>query len=175
MNIEVGTIIAAFITGLFGPLVLYLVTQGRAKNQNTANPHKAAYLEMDYGIKIVSPKQRDKLEKVTEITGVYSAMPPPKTLRLFIADPNKTASGERYWPQSIVVDFFPETKSWSAKIIVGGDPGTHLGLIAAIVGESTNVLWDFYYKVGPTIGWWDFEGWPKDDTRICDRIEIIVR
>lgn len=142
-----------------------------AEYNNAVSQHES-YLDVDYGIKIVSPKDGDEIGELIEVTGVYAIMPPPKNLRLFTVNPERTNYGERFWPQEIVIDFFPETKTWRAKVIIGGGPSEiKWGIIAAIVGPSTIVLWDFYYKVGPKMGWWDFEGWPAD-TKICHRIRV---
>jgi hypothetical protein len=133
---------------------------------------RESYLDVDYGIRIVSPNDGEGVREWIEVTGVYSIMPPPKTLRLFIVNPERSKYGERFWPQEIVTDFFPETKTWRAKVHIGDGPSEiKWGIIAAIVGPSTIVLWDYYYKVGPAIGWWNFEGWPTDN-KICHRIQV---
>jgi hypothetical protein len=133
---------------------------------------RESYLDVDYGIKIVWPKDDEQVGEGIEVTGIYAIMPPPKTLRLFTINPEKTNYGERYWPQEIVTDFFPETKTWRAKVNIGGGPSDiKWGIFAAIMGPSAIVLWDFYYKVGPKIGWWDFEGWPPD-AKVCHRIRV---
>ncbi|HKP52905.1 MAG TPA: hypothetical protein VJ183_09655 [Chloroflexia bacterium] len=93
---------------------------------------------------------------------------------MFTVNPERTPNGERFWPQEIVREFFQEPNTWRAKIYVGDVP-PGLSVIAAIVGQPTIVLWDYYYKVGhgvgSQIGWWDFEGWPHDSV-ICDRVTI---
>jgi hypothetical protein len=139
----------------------------------SAVSQRASYLDVDYGIRITSPKNGENVGEWVDVSGVYSIMPPPDTLRLFTVNPEKTNYGERFWPQEIVKDFSPETKTWRARVHSANDPSDiKWGIIAAVVGKSTIVLWDYYYKVGPRIGWWDFEGWPQDDTKTCDRITV---
>lgn len=130
-----------------------------------------SYLDIDYGIKIITPNDELLSNEWVDVTGKYSIMPPPDTLRLFTVHPEKTTYGERIWPQEIVKEFQSETNSWRAKVNIGGLPKDGGKVVAAIVGQPTIVLWNYYYKVAPEIGWWDIEGWPSD-TKICDRVPV---
>ncbi len=125
----------------------------------------------DYGIKIISPKNNDFVGQFINVTGSYSKIPPPDTLRLFTVKPERTEKGERFWPQEIVKEFNTETKSWSARVNIGDPNESEWGIIVAVIGQSTTVLWDFYYRIGPQVGWWDFQGWPTD-SQICHRISV---
>lgn len=178
MGIETATLIAAIITAIVGPMIVYYITNRRNSllkrewsRYKKAESDADSYLDIDYGIKIIAPKVEPGFSGVVEITGVYSIKPPPEVLRLFVVDPNKTSYGERFWPQEIVKEFFLETHTWRAKVYVHNVPPGH-AVIAAIVGQPTIVLWNYYYKVGPKIEWWDFEGWPQDSV-ICDRVTLI--
>lgn len=140
--------------------------------QNQAAKHNS-HLDIDYGIRIISPLGEKVSGDIIEVKGTYKVMPPPDTLRLFAVYPDKTPLGERIWPQEIVKEFSPETKTWKAKANIVGLPPTGGGsIVAAIVGQPTSVLWNYYYKVGPRVGWWDFEGWPTDSVE-CHRVNII--
>jgi hypothetical protein len=148
--------------------------QLKKKGGENATSSRDEFLDLDYGIKIISPKDGEVVGKLIEVLGVFSVMPSPERLRLFTVCPSKTRYGERYWPHEVVKDFSSETNIWRTKVNIQNDPSdTEWGIIAAIVGQSTIALWNFYYKVGPTIGWWDFEDWPKDDTKICHRIRVL--
>lgn len=180
-----ATIVTAII-GAIATVVAAIIT-AHAKDKATAQLKKEwtdyrsaasqreSYLDVDYGIRIISPKNDDKVAEWIEVTGVYAVMPPPGTLRLFTVNPEKTNLGERYWPQEIVKDFSSETKTWRAKVNIGGVSGNpskiQWGIMAVIVGPSAIVLWDYYYKVGPTNRWPDFEGWPPD-AKTCHRIRV---
>lgn len=72
---------------------------------------QSSYLNIDYGIRIISPTDEPVHGDTIEVRGTYKIMPPPGTLRLYTIAPDKTEYGERYWPQEIVKDFFPETKT----------------------------------------------------------------
>jgi hypothetical protein len=127
---------------------------------------------LDYGIKIITPQDGQHVGEYIDVAGVYKIMPPPKTLRLFTVNPDKTSIGERFWPQEIVTVFNSESKTWTARINIGDPtPNKKWAVIASIVGPSTIILWDYYYKVGPIVKWWDFEGWPPE-SRICHRINV---
>lgn len=147
------------------------IRQEWEKYKAAASKH-AAYVDVDYGIRIVSPASGTNVGEWVEVTGRYDVMPPPQTLRLFTVWRGTSSYGEHHWPQQIVTDFSTDTGIWRAKVHIGDEPsGEMTGIIAAVVGPSSIVLWNYYYKVGPTIGWWDFEGWPAD-SKVQDRIDV---
>ena len=176
MESEVATIVAV-VTAIIGPIAVYYVTNRKNalikkewSDYKKAESQSGSYLNIDYGIKITSPRGETVSEDWMDISGIYSIMPPPETLRLYTFNPNRTNYGERFWPQQVVKEFFPETKTWRARAPVGGLPKGG-GVLAAIVSQPAIVLWDYYYKVGPKMDWWDIEGWPSDSP-ICDRVVI---
>lgn len=130
-----------------------------------------SYLNIDYDIRIISPVNEKVSGDVIEVRGTYKIMPPFDTLRLFCISHEKTRLGERFWPQEIVKEFSPATKTWRAKANIAGLPSSGGSILIAIVGQPTAVLWNYYYKVGPRVGWWDFEGWPTDSVE-CHRVNI---
>lgn len=129
----------------------------------------------DYGVRIFYPQSDPVTGTIIEVRGVYTIMPPSETLRLFTVDPAASAEyGGEFWPQDIVKDsdFEPKTKTWRTHVNLGTLPKIGSGITAAIVNNpSTVALWNFYYRVGPNVGWWGIQGWP-DDCVICDRITI---
>lgn len=164
MTPETSALVVATITAIIGPIVTYYIT-------NRKNPDSSSYHDMDYGIKIISPRDELLTADWIEVKGLYSRMPPHDTLRMFTVSADRTSYGERFWPQDIVREFFPDTKTWRTRIHIGGLPSAGGGIIAAIVGQPTTVLWNYYYKVGDKINWWDIEGWPND-SKVCDRVSI---
>jgi hypothetical protein len=164
MTPETSALVVATITAIVGPIVTYHVT-------NQKNSDLSSQPDIDYGVKIISPKDELLTAEWIEVKGIYSRMPPHETLRIFTVSSDRTSYGERFWPQDIVREFFPDTKSWRTKAHIGGLPSSGGGIIAAIVGQPTIVLWNYYYKVAPQINWWDIEGWPND-SKVCDRISI---
>jgi hypothetical protein len=164
MTPETSALLAATITAVIGPIVTYY-SINRKKADSVSN------LEVDYGIKIISPKDEVLTAEWIEVRGIYTTVPPHETLRIFVVSSDRTSNGERFWPQGTVREFSPETKTWRSKVNIAGLPSNGGGIVAAIVGQPTTVLWNYYYKVGPHIDWWDFEGWPLD-SRICDRVSI---
>jgi|ERR1041385_7084656 hypothetical protein len=162
MTPEASALTVATITAVVGPILTYYVTN-RKKSES--------HLDVDYGIKIISPRDELLTADSIEVKGVYARIPPHDTLRIFTVSSDRTKNGERFWPQYVVSEFFEETKTWRAKVQIGGLPPSGGGIVAAIVSQPSIVLWKYYYKVGPHIGWWDFEGWPND-SKICDRVSI---
>lgn len=162
MTPETSALVVASITAIVGPIVTYYVT-----NRKTAD----AQMALDYGIKIISPKDDLLTADWIEIKGIYSKMPPHDTLRIFSVSSDRTSYGERYWPQDTVREFSADTKTWRARAHIGNLPASGGAIIAAIVGQPTIVLWNYYYKVGPKLDWPDIEGWPNDST-VCDRAPI---
>ena len=134
--------------------------------------HHESYLDVDYGIAIIAPKDDERVGRDVQVSGVYSIMPPPGTLRLYVQRLALVHRDELYWPQEVVTNFSPTTKTWQAHVNIGGDAsdGTW-GILAAIVGPSAIVLWDYYYKVGPKTEWCGFEKWPSD-ARECNRVRV---
>ena len=177
---------ATIITGIIGAIATILAalitarTKDKANDQlkqewvnyNNAAVSQDSYLTVDYGIKIIYPKNETVSGTTTEVKGTYQVMPPPGTLRLYCVFHERTLLGERFWPQEIVQEFFPETKTWRAKVNIVGLPQAGGAIIAAIVSQPAIILWDYYYKVGPQVGWWDFEGWPND-SMVCDRVSVL--
>ncbi len=152
--------------------------EGELSQYKKGGVHAESYIHCDYGIKIISPRDEPIINAIIEVTGIYSVMPPPKAMRLFVAH------GECFWPQEMVTKFFPETRTWRARADISGLPiPTGGSIIVAIVGQPTNVLWDYFFKVGnnvvaltnniePPIGWWwPFEGWPHDSVE-CHRVPV---
>lgn len=121
-----------------------------------------SYLDIDYGIRIISPVNGENCDVGIEVIGQYKVQPPPETLRLFAVHPRKNQYGDRIWPQEIVREFSFEEKTWRAKVNIGGGQLEGWKIIPAVVGESTIVLWNYYYKVGKEVGWWEIDGWPQD-------------
>jgi hypothetical protein len=163
MTPETTALIAAIITAVIGPIVTYYST-------NRKKDEASSYLDMDYGIKIISPRNELITADWIEVKGIYTRMPPHETLRIFTVSTDRTSYGERFWPQDIVREFHPETKTWRTKAHVSGLPNGG-EIIAAIVSQPATVLWNYYYKVGDKICWWDIEGWPND-CKVCDRVSI---
>jgi len=159
---ESTALVAAIITAIVGPIFTFYVTNRRKLDGQP---------ELDYGIKIISPKDELLAGEWIEVKGVYSKMPPHDTLRIFTVSSDRTSYGERFWPQDIVREFSPQTRTWRSRVHIGGLPSTGGGIVAAIVGQPTIVLWNYYYKVGPQVNWWDIEGWPSD-SKVCDRVPI---
>lgn len=129
---------------------------------------------IDYGVRITYPQSEPISGSIIEVRGVYMIKPPSNTLRLFTVHLEKSEHGDEFWPQEIVEDsnFVAENKTWRAQVNLGTLPKVGSGIIAAIVNNpSTVILWNFYYRVGPQVGWWGIQGWP-DDCVICDRITI---
>jgi len=165
-----ATISAALIARTKGKALSELKKEW-SEYQGQASTHES-YLDIEYGVHIISPVNERVSGDVIEIKGTYKVMPPPDALRLFAVSPDKTSLGERFWPQEIVKEFSPETKTWKAKANIVGLPQNGGSIIVAVVGQPTIVLWNYYYKVGPRVGWWDFEGWPTD-SKECHRVNII--
>lgn len=168
MSFDITALAVAIITAIIGPIIVYYST----RQKYNATP-RSSYINADYGIKIISPRNRSHVSgTVIEVTGLYATLPPSETLRLFTIHPTKTSYGERVWPQEVVKEFYSETQTWRAHVHLGSGSGEELDIVAAVVGQSVIILWDFYYKVGPVVGWWEFEGWP-DQAIICDRVTTI--
>lgn len=160
------------ITGIIGAIATIAAA---IIGRRTAPKESGKELNEKYGVKIISPKEGDQVSEWVEVTGIYSIKPPLETLRLFTTDSSKTQNGERYWPQEIVRLFDEDNRTWQAKINIGNpDPNKQWSIVVGIVGQPTITLWNYYYKVGPKIGWWDFEGWPSD-SKVCHRINYLKR
>ena len=125
------------------------------------------YLASDYGIKIEMPRNGAELGGRPEVSGSYTKKPPDGALRLFVV----VSDGSYFWPQEVVKQFDTKNKKWYARIYLGGSPSYGAVIIAAIVGQSSQILWDYYYKVGPQTGWSPIDGWPADVIE-CDKVGV---
>ncbi len=130
-----------------------------------AEPH----LLVDYGITITKPAKDAKLgQKEVEVKGTYKEEAPEGTLRLF------TMRGNRIWPQETVWTFDRDKKEWAGRVWLGGDPPYPITIVAAIVGQSTLVLWDYERRVRqqcdpkPNFRYPPIEGLPRDLIKQCE-------
>ncbi|NUN07533.1 MAG: hypothetical protein HUU57_17465 [Bdellovibrio sp.] len=170
--------IATIVTAIIGAVAVRSKDKAYSDLKKEWNAYQSqvskhdSYLDIDYGIRIISPVNEKVSSNEIEVRGTYKIMPPLDTLRLFAVPSDKTELGERFWPQRIVKEFSQETKTWKAKANITGLPQTGGSIVVAVVGQPTVVLWNYYYKVGPRVGWWDFEGWPTDSVE-CHRVNII--
>jgi hypothetical protein len=167
----IATILAAIITARTKDKVNDQLKKEWANYKNAVSSQES-YLTVDYGVKIIYPKNEAVSGNRIEVKGTYTIMPPPDTLRLYTVHSERTSYGERFWAQEIVKEFFPDTKTWRARVEISGLPQNGGSIVVAIVSQPAIVLWDYYYKVGPHIGWWDIEGWANNSV-VCDRVPLI--
>jgi hypothetical protein len=165
----IATIAAALITARTKDIAIAQLRKEWALYKDAASGRES-YLDIDYGIRITQPRGEVVSGDTVEVRGSYNIMPPPDTLRLYSVHSERTPFGERFWPQEIVKEFFPD-KTWRARANIRGLPKTGGAIVAAIVSQPAIVLWDYYYKVGHRIGWWDVEGWPNNSV-VCDRVTV---
>jgi hypothetical protein len=122
-----------------------------------------SYLRAHYGITIDEPTGECGTEKV-DVRGTYRKRPPDDLLRLFTV----SIDGNRCWPQT-VIKVSPDG-SWTGQVYLGGTkPNYEIKIVAAIVGPSTRVWWNYYKNVGrvmlaeaPNVKRPVLEGWPPD-------------
>ena len=135
-----------------------------------------AHLRASYGIKIDEPRGGEfRTEKVL-VKGTYKKKPPiDNLLRLFTI-----STDGRCWPQSIAN--VGEDGKWECTLYLGGQkPDYEIKVAVAIVGRSTQILWDYDREVlkvmkavAPNAKRPVIQGWPPDaiiqDTIFVKRI-----
>lgn len=120
-----------------------------------------------YGIRILSPQAGAETTEHTVVTGSYKKAPPHGSLRLFVVHSN----GGEFWPQQVITDFDRSRHTWSSFVTLGGNPRYRATIAVALVGQPTQVLWDYFHKVDQMTKWKSIDGWP-DDSHICDQVSV---
>jgi len=123
----------------------------------------------NFGIKITSPQRGAYLVgQEFDVVGSFVVEPPKDSLWLINASPD----GRTYWPQ-FAVETDSARKTWKGKFIIGGDQIATTEIIAAVIGKSGQVLFDYFKKVGlETSNYPAIERF-TDDVAMCDRITVI--
>lgn len=100
-----------------------------------------------YGIKILSPTHGEIKYGRFEVKGSFEWKPSEGTLWLFVTSPD----GMEHWPQeAIQVDF--ESKRWKGFAALYERPSREARIVVASVGESGQILCDYYRRVGHETG-----------------------
>ena len=77
------------------------------------------------------------------VKGRYSKRPPNDLLRLFTV----STDGNRCWPQTIAK--IDTDGTWSGVVYLGGTkPNYEIKIVAALIGQSTRLWWNYYKNVG---------------------------
>jgi hypothetical protein len=97
----------------------------------------------DYGVKILSPTHGEIRYGRFEVRGSFESKPPESALWLFITSPD----GIEHWPQEVIqVDV--ESKGWKGFAALYERPSREARIVVASVGESGQILCDYYRRVG---------------------------
>ncbi len=126
---------------------------------------KSSYINLSkrYGITIDEPIG-DCHEEKNIVRGRYVKKPPDNSLRLFTV----SMDGGRCWLQSVAK--ITGDGRWEGDVYLGGSkPNYEIKIVAAIVGPSTQMWWNYYRQVSdvmrkeaPNVKRPIFEGWPPD-------------
>ena len=107
-----------------------------------------------YGIKIDVPRAGAELGETVEVSGSFTQKPPNGMLRLITI----SSDGKSFWPQEEIKEFDTTKNKWYARVNLGGQPRYGITIAVVLVGQPSQVLWDYYYRVGPQVGWWSILG-----------------
>jgi hypothetical protein len=120
-----------------------------------------------YGIRIVSPRPGDSVQKEGSLVkGTYVTRPPDGHLVLYSSPLDR----EHYYPL-YEVHLDPLGKTWTGRLgNVGG--GDQLLVAAALVGSSGRLLHDHYWQVAREGNAWIPLNRLTEDTIICDEVAI---
>lgn len=121
----------------------------------------------DYGLRIEKPEDNAEVGEWFDVSGAYTELPPRGSARLF----NRSPLDAGYWPQSIV-EFDTAAKTWRGEFHLGADPPEEGQIVLAVVGESTRILWDYYWKVGEETGEWPPIEELPEDVFVCDERRV---
>lgn len=158
MSAEVTTIIVAVITAVVGPIAVYYVTKHKFEDRKIGAEDVA-----DVGVKITCPHHGDKVDGFFIVSGRYKRKPSRARLQLLV----KPDGAKGFYPQGVAAfDSNPE-KTWRAECWVGGASGASASVVAALVGPDGQILFDYYRKVGESVG-----KWPSIDNLTSDIEEV---
>lgn len=145
------TIIASVI-GLIGTIAAAIIT-AKAKDKSYAEllqkqqKHSSVSAKENYGIKIVTPENGDKVGETIRIRGVYNELPIGSTLQIF------TISKDRqYRPQQearVTVD--KNSKEWRASLSAASiemETGKSKTIGIALMGDAGDALCEYFWKAG---------------------------
>ena len=127
-----------------------LLLSGESKWISGTGPKSPA---SKYGVKFGSPRDGAQVGEVVEIAGSYEIRPPGDSLRLFSVLPD----GGWFRPQAIV-QFEADDKKWHGKVRLSDAPRYAVVIVAAIVDEAGQAMWNYYHKVGEVSGWMPIDG-----------------
>ena len=120
-----------------------------------------------YAIQIDTPSNGDHVNSIdVDVSGSYKIAPPEGTLRLFTLDPDG-----HYWPQQIA-NLDDKNRTWHGQVHLGEASSDLMFLVIALVGETGQTLWDYYYKVGELSNWQSFEGDFPPDIIECNSVFV---
>jgi hypothetical protein len=158
MSAEVTTIIVTVITAIIGPIIVYYVTKRKFEDKKTGAVGAA-----DVGVKINYPHHGEKIDGFLIVSGRYKNKPSGARLQLLV----KPDGAKGFYPQGVAAFDSNLEKTWRAECWVGGDSGTSATIVAALVGPDGQALFDYYKKVGESLG-----KWPSIDNLTSDIEEV---
>lgn len=122
----------------------------------------------DFGIRIDNPKTGEEVGEMADVRGSYSKEPPEGALRLFVLSNDE----RNIWPQESVRTFNKKEKRWSGRVHIGGPPNHTKVIRAAIIGQPSRIMCDYYHEVGEKTNWQPIHEWPEE---AIEYVSIIVK
>ena len=122
---------------------------------------------MAYGIRIEYPPGGQAVSEWSELRGTFEVAP-GVSVRPFMVD---LARG-LYWPQQPLT-FDTAVGTWSARVHLGGPPGTQRTVLVATIGPLAAELCRHYDEVGQTTGKHEALTDLPADAVECDRVEVV--
>lgn len=92
----------------------------------------------NYGIKIDSHKNQDKVEFPIELSGIYNIEPVSENIIAIVLNPLKN----EYWPKNDIVFFSDHT--WSTQIEIGGGYNEERIIRIAAIGACAKIIANFH-------------------------------
>ncbi len=147
-----GTAVAGF-----GGLLIW-----RARSE--VNPTSLA---KECDLKITTPMSGTDVGERIQFGGSYKKKPPEKSVVLI---EQSVTSGDYWFKKRPVFD--EKNKQWYIESRVGGEPGQQRMVFVAILGESGQALWDYYWRVGEETKQWPSMRTLTADIIFCDNVKV---
>jgi hypothetical protein len=116
------------------------------RRSTTATSSNKPEAEIDYGARITSVADGQRVDSPVSLRGTFETLPPEgSSVRIFEYIP----AGDSYWPKSKVT-VNASTKSWVCNVWFGDKPGVHHTLYVAFCGPDAEALIDHFLRAEET-------------------------
>jgi hypothetical protein len=154
---RVALAVMGIVVAGFGGLLIW-----RAKND--VDP---LAVSAECELRITTPMNGADVEERIQFAGSFKKKPPENSVILI---EQSVATGDYWFKKRPIFD--EKNKQWYTESRVGGEPGKQRVIYVAILGESGQALWDYYWRVGNETKQWPGMKLLTKDIKLCDSVKV---